>query len=382
MRHFKGILAVVMVFAMTAVLAFPGFAENSLKVNYSGYSSMAGWSKIADDGSECTVTGSVMTAIKFNLLNQIPGMTGTIAYQVNQNGYGWLPWVENGRETGHKQTDRPLESIAVKLTGQLKDNYDIYYTVSQDGIWENWESNGEPVGLEEQGYRIDGLRLTVQKKGSLPPPEPLNTSYDPDKPMIALTFDDGPEQASTTRIINCLKNNGARATFFMVGNRIGRRRAVVQQMTAWGCEAANHTLDHKKLTVLDSAGILSQIMGANDAVTEASGITPVLMRPPGGSYNDKVLSAVGSANMSAVLWSLDTEDWKTRDAAQTVSAVLDHVQDGDIVLMHDLYSTTADAVEIMVPELISRGYQLVTVSELAAARGGIVSGNVYRNFRK
>ncbi len=102
------------------------------------------------------------------------------------------------------------------------------------------------------------------------------------------------------------------------------------------------------------------------------------MRPPGGNYNGTVASTVG---MPLILWSIDTLDWKTRNAAATQAAVLNHVKDGDIILMHDLYGPTAEASKVIIPELINRGYQLVTVSELADCRGGMLNGMVYNAFR-
>ena len=107
----------------------------------------------------------------------------------------------------------------------------------------------------------------------------------------------------------------------------------------------------------------------------------MLMRPPGGAKNDVSMKTVGSMGMSAVLWSIDTLDWKTKNKQKTIDAVIGHVKDGDIILMHDIYSTTADAAVVLIPELTARGYQLVTVSELAAYRGGIVPGHKYSQFR-
>ena len=103
------------------------------------------------------------------------------------------------------------------------------------------------------------------------------------------------------------------------------------------------------------------------------------MRPPGGCVNDTVKSQTG---MPMILWSIDTLDWRTRNAASTKTAVLDHVKDGDIVLMHDLYEATANASTTIIPTLVERGYQLVTVSELAECRGGMKDGCLYYSFRK
>ena len=155
---------------------------------------------------------------------------------------------------------------------------------------------------------------------------------------------------------------------------------VEKRINSLGCELANHTWEHKWLSSLDVDGINYQLDHTSDTVESITGRRPKLMRPPGGFYNETVQA---EADMPMIYWSVDTEDWKTRDAKKTISAVLDHVKDGDIVLMHDLYEQTAEASETIIPELIKRGYQLVTVSELAQARGvSMENGKVYYSFYK
>ena len=146
-----------------------------------------------------------------------------------------------------------------------------------------------------------------------------------------------------------------------------------------GCEIGKHTFSHQTLTRVGVSAIQGQISGTNTAVQSVIGVSPVVMRPPGGAYNETVR---GAAGMPLILWSIDTLDWKTRNAASTQAAVLNHVTDGDIILMHDLYRQTADASRVIIPELARRGYQLVTISELADCRGGMANGGVYRAFRK
>lgn len=202
---------------------------------------------------------------------------------------------------------------------------------------------------------------------------------DPSRPMIALTYDDGPQPSVGNRIMDCLAQYGGKATFFMVGERVPRFASEVQRMVAEGHEVANHTQNHYYLQKKDAATIQAQVAQCNAAIQAACGVTPTLMRLPGGNHNATVRANV---NMPMIQWNIDTKDWKTRNADATVSAVLNHVKDGDIVLMHELYSQTADATERMVPELVNRGFQLVTVSELAAAKGHTVqAGQLYSAFR-
>lgn len=201
---------------------------------------------------------------------------------------------------------------------------------------------------------------------------------DPSKPMVALTFDDGPQPSVGNRIMDCLAQYGGKATFFMVGERVGSYKTEVQRMVAEGHEVANHTMNHKYLQKLGAAQIQAQVNQGNDAIQAACGVRPTLLRLPGGNHNSTV---VANAGMPMIQWNVDTLDWKTRNADKTVAAVLNHVKDGDIILMHELYGATGDAVARIVPELHKRGFQMVTVSQMAAAKGrSLEAGKLYSSF--
>lgn len=206
----------------------------------------------------------------------------------------------------------------------------------------------------------------------------LLRKIDKNKKMVALTYDDGPS-IYTPRILKTLKENNSVATFFVVGNRVPMYSDTVKKAYGMGCEIGNHTYEHKILTRADAAGIRNQVSRTNVAVKKITGTAPIVMRPPGGAVNNMVKSQTG---MPMILWSIDTLDWRTRNAASTKTAVLDHVKDGDIVLMHDLYEATANASTTIIPTLVERGYQLVTVSELAECRGEMKDGCLYYSFRK
>ena len=205
----------------------------------------------------------------------------------------------------------------------------------------------------------------------------LTRKIDLNAPMVALTYDDGPS-AHTSAILDILGQYGGKATFFVIGEQVPGYADTVRRAYEMGCEIGNHTYSHQILTSAGTSSIQSQIEMTNTVVRDIIGVSPHVMRPPGGGYNDTVRGVVG---MPLILWSIDTLDWKTKNPFSTQSAVLDHVQDGDIVLMHDLYSQTAAASTVIIPELVDRGYQLVTVSELADCRGGILNGMVYRALR-
>lgn len=200
---------------------------------------------------------------------------------------------------------------------------------------------------------------------------------DPNKPMVALTYDDGPLTSVTTRILNVLEDNNSRATFFVVGNRVNTYKSCVIRAYNLGCEIGNHTYSHQTLTVVGVSAMKSQINQTNNAVKNLIGVAPTLARAPGGSYNSTVLATV---NMPFIQWSVDTLDWKYRNASSVVSKIKSNVRDGSIILMHDLYSSTAAASEVIIPWLISQGYQIVTVSEMMAVNGtALRSGKVYYN---
>ena len=206
----------------------------------------------------------------------------------------------------------------------------------------------------------------------------LLRKIDKNQKMVALTYDDGPS-IYTPRVLKTLKENNSVATFFVVGNRVPTYSDTVKKAHDMGCEIGNHTYEHKCLTRISETEVRRQISRTNKNVKKVTGQTPVIMRPTGGATNPNVKQWVG---MPSIIWSIDTLDWKTRNAGSTKKAVLDHVKDGDIVLMHDLYSATATASETIIPELVRRGYQLVTVSELAECRGGMKETGAYYSFRK
>ncbi|MCI7263175.1 MAG: polysaccharide deacetylase family protein [Clostridiaceae bacterium] len=201
---------------------------------------------------------------------------------------------------------------------------------------------------------------------------------DPSRPMVALTFDDGPYAPVGNRMMDCLEQYNGRATFFVVGNRIPSYREEILRMKNNGHEVANHSQDHKYLTRIGADQIRAQIEQCNQMIASVTGQAPALVRLPGGLKNETVLANV---HQPVIMWSIDTLDWKTRNAANTVQVILSQIKDGDIILMHELYGASADAVEAVVPVLAEQGYQMVTVSELAALRGGAAAGNIYSSFR-
>ncbi|WP_313152860.1 polysaccharide deacetylase family protein [Lacrimispora sp.] len=245
---------------------------------------------------------------------------------------------------------------------------------TEDGAGDESQSSTEGQDLNA-GTAAEGQQETASQESQ--EQAPAGRYVDPSRPMVALTFDDGPFAPVGNQIMDCLAQYGGKATFFVVGSRVSAYGAEMQRMVAEGHEIGNHTYEHKNLTKLSGAQIQSQINLCNDAVQAACGVRPALVRPPGGAKNGTVLANVQAP---VIMWSIDTRDWKTRNAGKTVNSVMSQVRDGDIVLMHELYSQSGAAALEIIPRLTEAGYQLVTVSEMAALRGGVAPGGVYFHF--
>lgn len=198
---------------------------------------------------------------------------------------------------------------------------------------------------------------------------------DPKKPAVALTYDDGPHPTVTHDILDVLEKYDARATFFVVGSRVPEYPDCVKRASELGCEIGNHTYNHKILTSATDSQIASEIAKTNSVVKNITGKVPQIARAPGGAYNNRVKGVVG---MPLIQWSVDTLDWKHRNASSVISSVKSSTRDGSIILMHDLYSSTAEATKTIVPWLVKEGYQIVTVTELMQLKGfDMKDGSVY-----
>lgn len=239
----------------------------------------------------------------------------------------------------------------------------------------------EPGYPTEPGNSVEGTATDgtlAAGTGEEAAQETQGRVIDPSRPMVALTFDDGPYAPVGNQIMDCLAQYGGKATFYVVGNRCASYRDEMQRMVAEGHEIGNHTYSHKYLQKLGAAEIQSQIQKGSEAIQAAAGVAPATVRLPGGNKNATVLANV---NAPMIMWNIDTLDWKTRNTQSTVNAVLGNIKDGDIVLMHELYAATGNAAVQIIPALTQQGYQLVTVSELAQYRGGLENGKLYYSFR-
>jgi len=237
--------------------------------------------------------------------------------------------------------------------------------------------DGQKYYFNQQGYMQTGW-AAIGGKGCY---FTENGVYEADKEskMVAMTFDDGPG-SYTQDLLDTLEESGAKATFFMLGERIDEAGGQnIERMQTLGCELGNHSYSHPNLTNLDTEEIKDQFDKTDNLIAQyASGEAATVARTPYGAQDVDVTMTI---NKPCIYWNLDTEDWNTRDVQSNIEAVLNNVSDGSIVLMHDIHQETVESCKTIIPKLIEQGYQLVTVSELAQAKGvQMQNGVTYYDF--
>ena len=196
----------------------------------------------------------------------------------------------------------------------------------------------------------------------------------PDK-VVALTFDDGPHGTLTPRVLDILRANNVKGTFFMQGCNVKAHPQVVQRMVNEGHEVGNHTWNHVYLSKVSREKAESQLQSTNEAIRNACGVVPVVMRPPGGYTNAGVASwARQRFGFTTIMWDVDTNDWRKPGSSVVAARAVNGAKPGSIILVHDIHASTVAAIDAIVKGLKNRGYELVTVSELMR-RGHAASGH-------
>lgn len=189
---------------------------------------------------------------------------------------------------------------------------------------------------------------------------PVNKIIDPNKKVIALTFDDGPSKY-TNEILDILNKEDAVATFFIIGNKVEIFKQTLNKMIKNGNEIGNHSYNHKWLTRVSDEEFENQINKTQNIIYNTTGFKPTIFRPTYGSINDKIRNKI---DLDIIMWNVDTMDWKYKNVNIIVKRATANTKDGDIILMHDIKKRTVDSLKIIIPKLKEKGYQFVTVSEL------------------
>lgn len=269
--------------------------------------------------------------------------------------------------------------VSAKTVGWQSDSVGQWYQNADGSYYSNglMDIDGKTYYFDEDGYistgwvTIKGKDVWFRENGSM---DAAKT-----RPMVALTYDDGPGER-TTELLDCLEQYGAHATFFMQGVNLETyaEQNAPKRMLEIGCELGNHSYSHLNMVEQSLDTVQSQFSRVDALLKESTGQESTVVRYPYGSYNQDVLNTI---NKPSFMWDIDTLDWQTHDANNTYQVVMNNVSDGDIILMHDIHTESIDASLKLIPALIDAGYKLVTLSEMAEAKGVQLQGDsAYTDF--
>ena len=287
-----------------------------------------------------------------------------------------------------KQRQQPEVNLDEMITKEALSNF----TITDDGntlAWPIGQASLLPSAYGELTIKVPTAAVakylqnsTAQKLANFPkPPEPkpepkpapaAPTPANPGK-VIALTFDDGPGPY-TAQLLDILDQYGAKVTFFLIGSKVSSQANVVRSIQARGHQLGNHSWSHPELPKLPVGQIAGEIDRTNDAIKQATGIKPTVMRPPYGAINSAVLEQLRLHGMSSILWSVDTRDWADRNSEIVCSRAIAGAHPGAIILMHDIHQTSVNAVPCILNALKQQGYSFVTVQGLL---GNMAAGAGY-----
>ena len=303
-------------------------------------------STTTDSGSDSTDTGDTSTETNAAMRQPVKGQSDltkaaqlTTGWHDDENG----KWYQNADGTYF-------------AGGMQEIDGSTYYFDDNGYIKTGWVE----VGFDDYYFNDDG-------------------TYDPSqhKTRIAFTFDDGPGEY-TDELLDCLEENNAHATFFMLGQNVGSWESTVQRMADIGCEIGSHSWDHPNLYNLSMDSVAKEFSDTDAALEKACGQKASVARAPYGNWSDDIISTVGKPFFT---WSLDSLDWSYKDVNKDYDEVMNgDLTDGSIILMHDIHEPSVQAAIKMIPELVQKGYKLMTVSELAAAKGVTLQGANYSDF--
>ena len=353
-------------------------------------------------------------------------MTETISYQVTHNNSAALSIIVNIKQDMHgahpvslthfwtfdkksgevislsdltEQSEKAIEEIVAAARNNIKETIkqrqqselDLNETITQETLsnfiitdggnslaWPIGQASLLPSAYGEMTIKVPIAAVakylqnpTARKLANIPkPPEPkpkpapaAPTAANSGSKVIALTFDDGPGPY-TAQLLDILDQHGAKATFFLIGSKVSAQADVLRRMHSRGHQLGNHSWSHPELPKLPVDQIAGEIDRTNDAIKQATGIKPTVMRPPYGAVNSAVLEQLRLRGMSSILWSVDTRDWADRNSDIVCSRVVAGAHPGAIILIHDIHQTSVGAVPCILSALKQQGYSFVTVQGL------------------
>lgn len=272
------------------------------------------------------------------------------------------------------------DKLSVMTPGWHEDSTGKWYQNPDGTYYINGfaEIDGTTYSFDENGY----MQTEWVEKGVKDYYFNEDGSYDPTqkRPMIALTFDDGPGEYTET-LLDTVEKYNIHVTFFMLGQNVEGRESTVQRMVQLGCEIGNHTWDHPSQTLpnMDLDSVVQEFQKTDDELVKACGQAATVCRAPYGAITEEQMAAVGKPFF---MWSTDSLDWKLMDADADYNEIMNSdLSDGSIILMHDIHEPSVKcATEKLIPELVNEGYKLVTVSELAAAKDVTLQSASYSDF--
>lgn len=225
--------------------------------------------------------------------------------------------------------------------------------------------------LKEE-YKMDDIVIPVLT------PTKRNLNKYKNKKLIALTFDDGPSN-NTKYFIKELQKRDALVTFFVVGNRVKKYEDVLKEAYLMGNQIGSHTYSHKNLLYLNGEEITKEIEKTNEAIYNVIGTKPTIIRVPYGNINKKIRSI---SNMNHILWNVDTLDWKYKNSNRVYKEIIKHAEDGNIILLHDIFKTSVNGVLKAIDELKKQGYEFVTIDEMVYLKNiKLDKSKTYFNFK-
>jgi peptidoglycan/xylan/chitin deacetylase (PgdA/CDA1 family) len=213
----------------------------------------------------------------------------------------------------------------------------------------------------------------------IPDPPRQSSTIDTSRPIIALTFDDGPGNY-LDQILDLLEQYNIRVTFYVLGNLVDTQSEALIRAVGMGSEVVGHSWDHKNMAKMSADDVSEQILYTSNTIEAVTDMATPVFRPPFGAVSDTMREVAAELGFAIVNWSVDSEDWNTNDVDAIFNAVMQEVSDGSIILSHEIYGSTLEAFTRLIPELLLKGFQFVTVSELLHhTHGELTPGYVYYN---